>query len=145
MYIRCICVLITKYVSIVHYVYWVYVCVFCTLSSVQSCKYVLSICKLFLQLSEPLSRILLTKALVLWSCDNKSDLIWFNFITYSSNNNYNIIIDNKYLTPLVQPHIQINPCTGAGHAVQWDNLTYTSVVFYSPCLLVLWMDWGWTS
>ncbi len=28
--------LIIKYVFIVHYVYWVYVCVFCTLSSVQS-------------------------------------------------------------------------------------------------------------
>ncbi len=30
------CVLVTKYVFIVHCVCWVYVCVFCTLSSVQS-------------------------------------------------------------------------------------------------------------
>ncbi len=33
-YIRCMC--IDNYVFIVHCVYWVYVCVFCTLSSVQS-------------------------------------------------------------------------------------------------------------
>ncbi len=43
--------------------------VFCTV-----CKYVLSICKLFL--SGARSQEFLTKAHVLWSCDNKSDLIF---------------------------------------------------------------------
>ncbi len=48
--------------------------VFCTV-----CKYVLSICKLlfFCTVWSTLVRISLTKALVLWWCDNKSDLIWY--------------------------------------------------------------------
>ncbi len=50
--------------------------VFCTV-----CKYVLSICKLlllfFCTVWSTLVRISLTKALVLWWCDNKSDLIFF--------------------------------------------------------------------
>ncbi len=48
--------------------------VFCTV-----CKYVLSICKLllfFCTVWSTLIRISLTKALVLWWCDHKSDLIW---------------------------------------------------------------------
>ncbi len=51
--------------------------VFCTV-----CKYVLSICKLlfFCIIWSTLVRISLTKALVLWWCDNKSDLIWFYLI-----------------------------------------------------------------
>ncbi len=43
----------------------------------------LSICKLsvvFLHCLEHAHRISLTKALVLWWCDNKSDLIWFDLI-----------------------------------------------------------------
>ncbi len=48
--------------------------VFCTV-----CKYVLSICKLlFFCTVWSTVRISLTKALVLWWCDNKSDLIWFD-------------------------------------------------------------------
>ncbi len=77
----CIGVLVTKYVFIVHCVYWVYVCVFCTLSSVQSvnmyCPYV-NCCFVFCTVWSTLVRISLTKALVLWWCDNKSDLIWFD-------------------------------------------------------------------
>ncbi len=73
-------VLVTKTVFIVHCVYWVCVCVFCTLSSVQSvnmyCLYVNCFC--FCTVWSTLSRISLTKALVLWWCDNKSDLIWFH-------------------------------------------------------------------
>ncbi len=72
--------LITKYVFIVHCVYWVYVCVFCTLSFVQSvsmyCLYVN--CLFFCTVWSTLSRIALTKALVLWWCDNKSEFIWFD-------------------------------------------------------------------
>ncbi len=60
--------------------YWVCVCVFCTLSSVQSvnmyCVYVNCFC-FFCTVWSTLSRISLTKALVLWWCDNKSDLIWW--------------------------------------------------------------------
>ncbi len=37
-------------------------------------QYVLSICKLFCTVWSTLSRISLTKAHVLWSCDNKSDI-----------------------------------------------------------------------
>ncbi len=50
--------------------------VFCTV-----CKYVLSICKLlllfFCTVWSTLVRISLTKALVPWRCDNKSDLIFY--------------------------------------------------------------------
>ncbi len=65
--------------------YWVYVCVFCTLSSVQSvnmyCPYVncCFFCFVFCTVWSTLIRISLTKALVLWWCDNKSDLIWFEY------------------------------------------------------------------
>ncbi len=50
--------------------------VFCTV-----CKYILSICKFFFFCTvwSTLVRISLTKALVMWWCDNKSDLIWFWF------------------------------------------------------------------
>ncbi len=72
-YIRCItCIDNCKYVLIVHCVYWVYVCVFCTLSSVSMyCVYVNCFCTVW---STP-SRISLTKKNVLWWSDNKSDLI----------------------------------------------------------------------
>ncbi len=79
--VKCVhSVLVTKTVFIVHCVYWVCVRVFCTLSSVQSvnmyCLYVNCFC--FCTVWSTLSRISLTKALVLWWCDNKSDLIWFD-------------------------------------------------------------------
>ncbi len=63
-------------VFIVHYVYWVYVCVFCIVFCTV-CKYVLSIWSTLLRIS-------LTKALVLWWCDNKSDLIWFDLSSHLS-------------------------------------------------------------
>ncbi len=81
--VKCVhSVLVTKTVFIVHCVYWVCVRVFCTLSSVQSvnmyCLYVNCFC--FCTVWSTLSRISLTKALVLWWCDNKSDLIWFDLM-----------------------------------------------------------------
>ncbi len=89
-YIRCIGVLVTKYVFIVHCVLSICMCilhiVICTV-----CKYVLSICKLlcfvfcfFCTVWSTLIRISLTKALVLWWCDNKSDLIWFDLNTVTN-------------------------------------------------------------
>ncbi len=54
---------------------WLLQTVFCTV-----CKYVLSICKFFYfffcTVWSTLIRISLTKARVLWWCDNKSDLIY---------------------------------------------------------------------
>ncbi len=62
--------------------------VFCTV-----CKYVLSICKknffnFFCTVCSTLVRISLTKALVLWGCDNKSDLIWFDRMRTSFTGNH---------------------------------------------------------
>ncbi len=48
--------------------------VFCTV-----CPYVNCCCCFFCAVWSTLIRISLTKALVLWWCDNKSDLIWFWF------------------------------------------------------------------
>ncbi len=74
--------------------YWVYVCVFCTLSSVQSvnmyCPYV-NCCFFFCTLWSTLIRISLTKALVLWWCDSKSDLIWFENKSIESCKHYAVI------------------------------------------------------
>ncbi len=58
---------------------------FCTLSSVQSvnmyCPYVNCCCCFFCTVWSTLIRISLTKALVLWWCDNKkSDLIWTSML-----------------------------------------------------------------
>ncbi len=79
------CIVLITVCLIVHCVYWVYVCVFCTLSSVQSvnmyCQYVNCFCTVW----STLSRISLTKAHVLWLCDNKSYLIWFNIIKTKMN------------------------------------------------------------
>ncbi len=60
---------------IVHCVYWLYVCVFCVS---MYCLYVNCSCTVW----SMLSRISLTKAHVLWWCDNKSDLIWFRKHAY---------------------------------------------------------------
>ncbi len=65
--------------------------VFCTV-----CKYVLSICKkccccCFFTVWSTLVRISLTKALVLWWCDSKSDLIWL--VTYLSYCTYYIVLN----------------------------------------------------
>ncbi len=52
-----------------------------------------------------LSRISLTKALVLWWCDNKSDLIWTIILVILTTKN--IFLSNLYLTkniPLTWPH-----------------------------------------
>ncbi len=55
---------------------------FCIMSSVQSvsmyCPYV-NCFLFFCTVWSTLIRISLTKALVLWWCDNKSDLIWFKY------------------------------------------------------------------
>ncbi len=83
--VKCVhSVLVTKTVFIVHCVYWVCVRVFCTLSSVQSvnmyCLYVNCFC--FCTVWSTLSRISLTKALVLWWCDNKKwFVIWFDTLS----------------------------------------------------------------
>ncbi len=81
--VKCVhSVLVTKTVFIVHCVYWVCVRVFCTLSSVQSvnmyCLYVNCFC--FCTVWSTLSRISLTKALVLWWCDNKKVICDFKVL-----------------------------------------------------------------
>ncbi len=50
---------------------------FCTV-----CPYVNCCCCFFCTVWSTLIRISLTKALVLWWCDNKSDLIWFDLILF---------------------------------------------------------------
>ncbi len=97
--------------------------VFCTV-----CKYVLSICKLllfFCAVWSTLLRISLTKALVLWWCDNKSDLIFdliwgstssFSFKATNSISEYlgsypksgNYLLNYSYKTLSVR-HFELKP------------------------------------
>ncbi len=62
--------------SIYMYVYFAHCHLYKSVS--MYCLYVYCFCTVW----RPLSRISLTKAHVLWWCDNKSDLIWLDIIFY---------------------------------------------------------------
>ncbi len=86
------------------------------------CKYVLSICNFFFffcTVWSTLLRISLTKALVLWWCDNKSDLIWFDltcnitikngkdlFIHYNKRANVNLTVRKIFLKEVLN-HVSL--------------------------------------
>ncbi len=128
-------VLVTKYVFIVHCVYWVYVCVFCTLSSVQSvnmyCLYVN--CFVFCTVWSTLSRISLTKALVLWWCDNKSDLIliliWSRATTHRRIKEFGYSCRIPLVKPLLIHRQRQRRLTWAKEKKNWTVAQWSKVLF----------------